>query len=148
ASRTPGRLLSARSLRLAQAAQCMPPMSKRATLAPKLCWMGAAVMALPFPLRRDDDFRVRRHHAHAAVERVFAGPVRCEGDERRAVARKNFLNPQARGHENARASIGFAGIDPPVDGDALRHGELVRLVVETDHLHADALRVGRALWLS
>src|SRR5688500_13310650 len=78
ALRTPGNLLSMRSLRAEQDAQCMPPMLK------------VAVFMAPFLARRNDDEPrfPRRHHPHAAIELELAGLTGRKGDQARAVRGK------------------------------------------------------------
>ena len=56
---------------------------------------------------------------------------------------EDLPDAQFRRDQNAAATVGFTAIDPPLDRHALLHRELVRPVVETDDLHADALRLLR-----
>src|ERR1700722_16227817 len=74
---TPGVFSSVRSLRIAQAAQCIPPIAKVA--------MVIVVPPLAGCFGDDRELRSGRHHPHAAVEAEIAGLLRREGDDRHAV---------------------------------------------------------------
>ncbi len=55
--------------------------------------------------------------------------------------REQFADSQSRRHEEAPARRGLARIDPPLHRHTLLDREAVRLIVEPNDSHADALRL-------
>src|SRR5258707_9348915 len=127
ASSTPGILRKVRSLRTAQAAQCMPPMAKVVVV--------AILDLLSARVRNDGELGARRHHAHAAVEAEVSDLLRHERNRRRASIGENLADAEARREQETPAPGGLAAIDPPFDRHTLLNGEAVGDIAKAVNPH-------------
>src|SRR6476620_7670659 len=99
-----------------------------------------------YPLVGDNNnLGIRCHHSHAAVESELTDTLRREMDQGRARLRENFAEAEPRGEQRSAKPRGLTAVDDPLNGNALLHGQLGRLVFEVHDSHGDALPL--AAWV-